>query len=299
MTVDVEDWPQSTLNYSLPIGERVVSNTRLLLELMDEAKVKATFFILGKVAERHPTLAREIAVAGHEIGTHGYSHKSIESMPVSQFKEELHRSVEILRFQTRQPVLGHRAADFSISHNSLHLFEFLANEGLTYDSSVFPLRHPRYGIPGAWRHPHLIRCASGKTLIEFPIATFKFAKMIIPGAGGGYLRLFPYWWSRKTLRALEREGFPGVCYIHPYELDVSEMKEIPYAVPTLLRWSQGLNRRSVHPKLKRLFFEERFIPMGEMSEQLRGQNLKVGLDLGCSKVAYAPELPPFFGHLEC
>src|SRR5262249_55194814 len=153
------------------IGERVVANTRALLDLMAEVGVRATFFVLGKVAEVHPALSREIAAAGHEIGTHGYSHEAVDAMPVVRFREELHRSVETLRCQTGQPVVGHRAADFSISANCLHLLEHIRAEGLTYDSSIFPIRHPRYGVPGAWRMPHYVRCASDQMLLEFPMAT--------------------------------------------------------------------------------------------------------------------------------
>jgi polysaccharide deacetylase family protein (PEP-CTERM system associated) len=215
LTVDVEDWPQSTLDHSLPIGRRVVSNTHVVLDLLAEAKVTATFFVLGKVAEAYPKLVPEIATAGHEIGTHGYSHESAEAMPVAQFKEELHRSVEILRQQIGRPVLGHRAPDFSISRRSLYLFDCLAEEGLLYDSSVYPIRHPRYGVPGAPRYPHSIRCASGKTLVEFPLATIRVAGRVLPGAGGGYLRLFPYWWTQYTLRDLEQQGSPPLRNRYP------------------------------------------------------------------------------------
>lgn len=289
LTVDVEDWPQSNLNHALPIGARVVANTHTLLELLTEAGVRATFFVLGRVSQAHPTLAQEIAAAGHEIGTHGYSHESIETMPVSRFREELHRSVEMLRQQTGQPVLGHRAADFSISPHSFHLLENLVKEGLVYDSSIFPVRHPRYGVPGAWRTPHRIQCALGQMLVEFPLATVRLARLVLPAAGGGYLRLFPYWWTRLSLRILERHGSPATCYIHPYEMDSSELDEIPYRVPTLLRWSQGANRQSVGPKLRRLLSEFRFVTMGEACKELGVEHLAIGLDLNRSPVAYSPQ----------
>ena len=147
LTVDVEDWPQSTLNHNLPISYRVVANTHALLGLLNETNMRATFFILGKVAEAHPRLAAEIAAQGHEVATHGYSHESIQTMPVANFRAELHRSVEVLRQQSGQPVLGHRAADFAISSRFLHLLELLSEEGLAYDSSIYPIRHPRYGVP--------------------------------------------------------------------------------------------------------------------------------------------------------
>jgi polysaccharide deacetylase family protein (PEP-CTERM system associated) len=289
LTIDVEDWAQSTLDHTLPIGERVVVNTHTMLNLLGEAGVRATCFILGKVAEAYPTLARQIAAAGHEIGTHGYSHEAIDRMPVARFKAELHRSVEVLRQQTGQPVLSHRAADFSISARSLHLLEHLAAAGLAYDSSLFPIRHPRYGVPGAWRHPHRIRCASGQMLVEFPMTTVRLGSMVLPAAGGGYLRLLPYWWTRLGLRTLEKERASATCYLHPYEIDTCELDHVPYHVPLLLRWSQSTNRRSVPSKLRRLLAEFHFLPMAEAGATLGAADLAVGLDLSRSPIGYEPQ----------
>lgn len=224
---------------------------------------------MGKVAEAHPNLANRIARASHEIGTHGYSHESVERMPLAKFKEDLHRSVEILRQQTGMPVLGHRAADFSISQSSLHLLECLVEEGLAYDSSIFPVRHPRYGVPGAWRYPHRILCSSGQSLVEFPVATLKMGRLVLPAAGGGYFRLFPFWLTRYTIHRLEQEGTPATCYLHPYELDPKEMQEIPYKVPPLLSLSQTINRATVKKKLRMLARIFRFITMAEAYKQWR------------------------------
>jgi polysaccharide deacetylase family protein (PEP-CTERM system associated) len=221
------------------------------------------------------------------VATHGYSHESIQKMPEAVFKAELHRSVDVLRQQSGQPVLGHRAADFAISGRFLHLLELLSDEGLAYDSSIYPIRHPRYGVPGALRYPHSIRCASGRTLIEFPLATIRLGRMTLPGAGGGYLRLFPYCWTRLTLQALAQQGFPGTCYLHPYELDTCEMHEIPYKVPTILRWSQSINRRSVRSKLRKLLTTFRFVSMGQAFEALHPEHLEIGLDLRTSPPVYA------------
>lgn len=287
-TVDVEDWPQSTLDHSLPIGDRVVANTHRVLELLDEAGTKGTFFVLGKVAEAYPRLTRTIAAAGHEIATHGYSHRAVERMPPAMFREELHRSVDLLRQQTGLPVLGHRAADFSISGRSLHLLESLAEEGLIYDSSIFPVWTPRYGIPGAWRHPHRVRCASGRMLVEFPLATIPLSRTTLPAAGGGYLRLFPYCWTLLAFRVLEREGSLATCFVHPYEIDTAEMNEIPYRVPPLLRWSQEANRRSVRAKIRRLLSVFRFGTMAEACRQLLPERLDIALDLGTFPVEYQP-----------
>jgi polysaccharide deacetylase family protein (PEP-CTERM system associated) len=286
LTVDVEDWPQSTLDHSLPIGDRVVANTHALLELFEEGGARATFFVLGMVAENHPKLAAEIAAAGHEVATHGYSHDSLDSMTGTRFKQELHRAVEVLQNQTGQPVHGHRAADFSISARRLYFLEFLLQEGLSYDSSIFPIRHPRYGIQEAYRHPHLVRSASRRLLVEFPPATVKVGRMTLPGAGGGYFRLFPYWWTHLTLWNIERSRYPATCYFHPYEIDDAEIREIPYAVPLVLRLSQFMNRGTVKEKLRRLLKNFRFTTMVEAYMSLDREKLPVALDLARLPIQY-------------
>jgi hypothetical protein len=139
--------------------------------------------------------------------------------------------------------------------------------------------------------PHGIRCASGRILVEFPLSTICLAHLVLPSAGGGYLRLFPYWWTRLALRTSQREGVPAICYLHPYEVDTAEMAEIPYRVPILLRWSQGANRRSVRSKLRRLLAEFRFQPIAEAFQELTAEHLEVGLDLGKPPVAYGPRPP--------
>jgi polysaccharide deacetylase family protein (PEP-CTERM system associated) len=285
LSVDVEDWPQSTLNHSLPISERVVANTHALLELLNAANVHATFFVLGKVAETHPNLSREIASEGHEVGTHGYSHESIEAIPRRRFREELHRSVDLLRQQTGRPVIGHRAADFSISRTSLDLLDSLLDEGLVYDSSIFPICHPRYGVPKAPREPHFVRGVSGSMLIEFPPATLKFRRLKLPAAGGGYIRWFPYWLTRFALKRIEREGSLATCYMHPYEIDFAEAKHIVSPIPFKLRWTQFANRRSVRGKLTRMLKEFRFMTM-EQACRILAPKLRVALDLQIQPIAY-------------
>jgi polysaccharide deacetylase family protein (PEP-CTERM system associated) len=221
------------------------------------------------------------------VATHGYSHEAAEKMPLSRFKEELHRSVDLLRQQTGRPVIGHRAADFSISKSSLHLLECLVDEGLTYDSSIFPIRHPRYGVPEAWRSPHYVRCASGQLLIEFPLPTIRVAGFAFPSAGGGYFRLFPFWWTRLALQALEREGAPAACYFHPYETDRAELAEINYRIPIFLRLSQSMNRKSVIRKLRKLLSTFRFVSMSAACDSLEAQ-LNVGINLAKSPLCYEP-----------
>jgi polysaccharide deacetylase family protein (PEP-CTERM system associated) len=207
-------------------------------------------------------------------------------MSGERFKEELHRSVELLLDQTGAPVYGHRAADFSISKDRLHYLEFLLEEGLSYDSSIFPVRHPRYGIKGASRHPHLIRTTSRQLLVEFPPATVKLGRVILPGAGGGYFRLFPYWWTQFTLLNNERSHYPATCYFHPYEIDEEEIRNIPYEIPLMLRLSQFANRGTVKRKLQRLLKNFHFTTMIEVYRGLDLKGLPVTLDLTVSPISY-------------
>jgi polysaccharide deacetylase family protein (PEP-CTERM system associated) len=149
LTIDVEDWPQSTLDFSLPITERAARNTRLLLDILRQHDVRATFFVLGLFAERLPDVVAEIAADGHEIGSHGYSHKPVFGIGPAAFADELSRSVALLEEISGQRVVGYRAPDFSITNESLWALDIIADQGLCYDSSIFPYRNSRYGISGA------------------------------------------------------------------------------------------------------------------------------------------------------
>jgi polysaccharide deacetylase family protein (PEP-CTERM system associated) len=254
LTVDVEDWPQSTLDHDLPIRERAVRNTHRLLELFGESNSHGTFFILGRLAERFPSLVREIAAAGHEIGSHGYSHKAVFRIGPVAFEEELVRSVRFLEDLTGQPVYGYRAPDFSITKDSLWALDILASHGLEYDSSIFPVQMRRYGIGTCVRQIHAL--SSG--LIEAPLSCVEWAGRRWPVAGGGYLRLYPYAVTRRAIRRLESEGMPAVVYLHPYEVDATEIRELGTRVPAATRITQGLNRRYVAGRVRRMLRDFRF-----------------------------------------
>jgi polysaccharide deacetylase family protein (PEP-CTERM system associated) len=222
MTIDVEDWHQlafrKLLGYSIPPSRRVVVYTDLILELLAEQGVRATFFVLGTVAEVFPELVRRISEAGHEVATHGLSHRRINSMEPKVFEAELHRSIQVLEDASQQRVWGHRAAEFSVDGSSLWMFESLVAAGLRYDSSIFPIRHPRYGMPDAVRQPHLIHTPAG-TLVEFPLATLRQMGQNLPIAGGGYLRVLPLGFIQRGIQSLNRQGQVAVVYVHPYEFD--------------------------------------------------------------------------------
>jgi polysaccharide deacetylase family protein (PEP-CTERM system associated) len=230
MTVDVEEHFQvsgfSRVVDSLKwesLDSRVEPNTARLLQLFDEAGIEATFFVLGWVAERRGGLVREIASRGHEIACHGYSHKLIYQQDRTEFRSELDRSKKLLEDAAGMPVRGYRAASFSITRRSLWALDELVDAGFAYDSSIFPVVHDRYGIPGAPRSIHRIRTPTGNTILEVPPSTLSLAGLHAPIAGGGYLRMYPRVLTRWALQWLNRvERLPAVVYVHPWEVDVDQ-----------------------------------------------------------------------------
>jgi len=262
LTVDVEDWPQSSLDYGLPITERAVHNTRRLLEILRQYNVKGTFFVLGRMAERFPEVVAEIAAEGHEIGSHGYSHKPVFSIGPAAFADELDRSVRLLEGISGQQVRGFRAPNFSITAESLWALDIIADYGLCYDSSIFPVRTSRYGIGDAPQHAHCL----DNGLLELPLTTLSWGGRRWPVAGGGYLRLLPYAVTRWAIRRIAAEGRPTVVYLHPYEIDAQELDEIEWEVSARTRLTQGLNRRFVAGRLGRLFTDFKFGPVSEVLE---------------------------------
>jgi polysaccharide deacetylase family protein (PEP-CTERM system associated) len=228
MSVDVEDWfhPEAVRGF-VPAGgsglePRAAAVVDRLLRLLDAAGVHATFFVLGAVAERDPTLVPRIAGAGHEIASHGYGHRMITDQTRAEFADDLRRSLRLLRAQSGQPVVGYRAPSFSIVAGTRWALDVLLEEGVEYDSSIFPVHHDRYGIPGAPRRPHVAHRAGERVLWELPPATLRVLGRTLPAAGGGYLRLLPYAWSAWALRRLDAEGLPGVVYTHPWEYDTQQ-----------------------------------------------------------------------------
>lgn len=227
LTIDVEDYYQvsafeSVVRYDdWPRFEsRVERNTYRILDLLDKHQTKATFFVLGWVAERQPVLVRAIQERGHEVASHGYSHRRIYTQTAVQFREETKRSKSILEDAIGQPVIGYRAASYSITSKSLWALDILMEEGFRYDSSIFPVRHDLYGIPGHKRFPHIVNDHGPGGMAEFPLSTIRVAGFNIPVAGGGYLRLFPYALTHWAIRRLnEKENQPAVVYLHPWEID--------------------------------------------------------------------------------
>jgi polysaccharide deacetylase family protein (PEP-CTERM system associated) len=275
LTIDVEDWHQlahqKLLGRSVVASPRVVANTQLILDILAEHGARATFFVLGMVAEQFPNLVRRIKDEGHEVATHGFGHRLTSQMGPEAFGIDLRHSIRILEEIIQEPIWGHRAAEFSLRSSSLWALEMMAAEGLRYDSSIFPIWHPRYGIPDAPRHPYLIDTPAGP-LAEFPLATLRFLGQNLPTAGGGYLRVFPLTFIRWGIESLNQQGYPAIMYLHPYELD-EEWLDLPISTYAVHKWlglrMRALKRnwqrgRPVRDKLKALLRAYSFAPLCEV-----------------------------------
>lgn len=229
MSVDVEDYFQveafaSVVNRSTwgDYSSRVERNTERILDLFDERGVKATFFILGWVAERFPRLVRRIIERGHEAACHSYWHRLVYKLSPAEFQQDTVRAKNAIEQAAGSAVYGYRAPSFSITPRSTWALEILAECGFLYDSSVFPIRRALYGFPGAPRGPFRVETKAGG-IVEFPMATFRWKSgPNLPVAGGGYLRTLPFWYTKAGVRSAWQEGLPVVCYIHPWELDPAQ-----------------------------------------------------------------------------
>jgi polysaccharide deacetylase family protein (PEP-CTERM system associated) len=275
LTIDVEDYYQvSAFESVVPLADweryesRVEKNTHRILDLLDAHTTTATFFVLGWVAERHPGLIRTLVARGHEVASHGYAHRRVYTQTPAQFRTETRRSKCLLEDTLGHPIRGYRAASYSITMHSLWALEVLREEGFVYDSSIFPIRHDLYGIPSHPRFCHMIPGQSDAPLVEFPLSTLRLGGTNFPIAGGGYLRLFPYAYTRWGLRYLNRrEGQPAVVYLHPWELD-PEQPRLPAG--TLSRFRHYTNLHRMEERFVRLLQDFSF---GTMSEVLQARGL--------------------------
>jgi polysaccharide deacetylase family protein (PEP-CTERM system associated) len=200
---------------------RVEDNTRKLVELLAQHDTKATFFVLGWVAERYPDLVKMLAGQGHEIASHGYGHELITGQTPGMFRDDVRRAKGILEDICGKQVYGYRAPSFSITKDTKWAIPVLTEEGYLYDSSIFPVLHDRYGMPDATPTIHLLHSEAG-CIWEVPPSTANILGARLPVAGGGYFRLFPYPMLRPLLKRIEKAGCPLVMYLHPWELDPNQ-----------------------------------------------------------------------------
>lgn len=263
ISVDVEDWLQSTIDAKLPLTDRFPRSTRAVLEAFARHGVRGTFFVLGLAAEKAPELVREIQAAGHEIQSHGYGHELLYGLTRAQLHEDLERSKKLLEDMTGQEIFGYRAPAFTITLANLWALDVLVDCGYRYDSSVFPVQTSRYGIDGAPWYPHRLRTPGGREILELPVATYRLGRRRLPVGGGGYFRLFPYAVIRRGVRQNNEAGHPVTIYMHPYEYDPVEFRELGYPVPWRQRLHQGLGRRRFPRKIDRMLAE---FPFGTMRD---------------------------------
>lgn len=289
LSIDVEDYfqvsafegcspPEHWDRFPLRVGE----NTSRILDMLDALGIKATFFVLGWVAERKPELVKEIGRRGHEVASHGYGHRRVSTQSRQEFRTDIRRSKTILENLTGGPVHGYRAPSYSISRDVLWAFDELLDAGYRYDSSVFPVRHDLYGIPDWPSHP--FRVVKGKggwepatvalggkdgttgpesSILEMPITTLTLGGRNIPIAGGGYFRFFPYAFTRWGLRRINRlETRPFIFYLHPWELDPEQPRMT--GAPLKSRFRHYLNLNRTEERFRRLLGEFRFSPVMDL-----------------------------------
>jgi polysaccharide deacetylase family protein (PEP-CTERM system associated) len=274
LTVDVECWFHAyNLKEKIPPSvwhlqeTRIVANMERILNLFGSHDTKATFFVLGWVADRFPEVVRMIDAAGHEIGTHGYYHNLITEMTPASFEEDLAKSLEAISRLSTRPIRGHRASNFTIVPNTYWALEILARHGLEYDSSIFPIKRDRYGIPDyPNRLPHTLHLQSGATLKEFPMSTLGVGSKFLPMSGGGYLRLFPHMVTESFIEACNRKGHPAMVYFHPWELDEDQRR---VSVGLVKSFQHYVNIHSLEWKLNRLLQKFSFSSIGENAETRR------------------------------
>lgn len=272
LTFDIEDWHQLVewkLNGTLPTcSPNVLAQTYDILEILAARSVRATFFILGLVAEAYPALVRDIAAAGHEVGSHGWSHELIYRQQRSVFAEETRRSKAVLEDVLGKPIQGYRAAEFSITEQSWWALDVLAETGFTYDSSIFPIQGRRYGIPGTPLGPHTVRTAAGD-LVEVPLTAIEKGSRRWPVGGGGYFRILPYAVTRSAIEGVNAAGRAAIVYFHPYEF--SRTLLVP-RLASAMRYITGaryvvfhnMNRRRNRTRFLRMLTDFRFLPIADL-----------------------------------
>ena len=263
LTVDVEDYFQVSAFQDIVksadwggMEQRVERNTDIILTLLAECQIKATFFIVGWIAERFPQLVKKIHYQGHDIGCHSYWHRKVYDLSPEEFATDTRKVKDILEDIIGEQVCGYRAPSYSITKNSLWALDILKDLGFLYDSSIFPIYHDTYGIPDAPRYAY----HHSNGLLEYPISTSLIMGRKIPVSGGGYFRLFPYWFTRYALRSInQREGQPFLFYLHPWELDPEQPRFQQANILSKFRHYNQLGR--TRDRFKQLLADFSFIPL--------------------------------------
>ncbi len=249
LRIRMEDWDEQEL--------RVVKNTRKILEILKKHDTRATFFVLGWIAERVSDLVHEIEQQGHEIATHGYSHTVLTEMSPGSFESDLEKALDVTGRCVSGPVLGYRAPSFTITKDTLWALDILAKHGIKYDSSIFPLGfHPDYGIPDAQLSIH-----RRGDLVEVPMSCAEVMGRRIPCGGGGYFRVFPYMVTKFLMRLCNRQGRPVIFYLHPWEMDPGQPR---VKMPRSKAFRHYSNLGKTENRLNTLLKDFTFVPIKEL-----------------------------------
>jgi polysaccharide deacetylase family protein (PEP-CTERM system associated) len=275
LTVDVEDYFHAEALAGAASREewdslesRVERNTRRVLEVLDRHRVRATFFILGWVAYRYAGLVREIQTAGHELGCHSYWHRLVYRLTPQEFREDTLQAKKVIEDAAGEAVVGYRAPTFSVVRRSFWALDILAELGFQYDSSIFPVRHDRYGVPDYSRFPCRHQSQNGQSLTELPLSTFSLMGTNFPFGGGGYLRILPLRYTHFGFRRVNREWMPVVVYFHPWELD-PEQPRLDLGARSRFRHYTNLDK--MESRLDELLRTYAFAPLGKLPEHARGK----------------------------
>jgi polysaccharide deacetylase family protein (PEP-CTERM system associated) len=287
-TVDVEDYYQvSAFKRHVSRDQwdqyesRIEANTRRMLSLLSRHGVKGTFFVLGWVGSRYPQLVREIHQAGHEIASHGYWHRLIYNQTPKEFRADIRLSRKVLEDIIGVQVYIYRAPSFSVTERSRWALEILVEEGFSVDSSVFPIYHDRYGIPGEKPFLHQIATPVG-SLWEFPPSVVRFAGQNLPVCGGGYFRLFPLFWTIRCLKIIGHStGQPFIFYVHPWEIDPDQPRIFKNA-SLKSQFRHYINLNKTEQKLDKLLSKFRF---GTVSEVVGNYTTQQGLSDAIPRMA--------------
>jgi polysaccharide deacetylase family protein (PEP-CTERM system associated) len=270
-TVDVEDYFQvNNLSRVVPRSQwnnhqsRVEANSDKVLALLARAKVKATFFVLGWIAQRFPKIVKDIQAAGHEVASHGFSHKRICEQAPDEFRHDLRQSKKLLEAITGAPVKGYRAPTYSITRQTEWALDILIEEGFAYDSSIFPFRYQKSGLAKEKRYPHQVKRGKG-SIWEFPISGLNLFGGNVPFSGGGYFRLCPYHLLLKGIKGINKRGQPAMVYVHPWEFDPGQPR---FKLPALAAFRHYYNLAGTEAKLERLFSEVEF---GTIADHLKAE----------------------------
>jgi polysaccharide deacetylase family protein (PEP-CTERM system associated) len=285
LSIDWEDFGQLFGKYrhkviSEPVNGAIERQTDVILDLLDETGNKATFFILGMLARHRPQLVKKIASRGHEVGVHGQNHESMYSLSRASARKDLECAYKTITDIVGAKVYGYRAPFFSINKTNLYMLEILADMGFTYDSSIFPMKLPRYGIDDFNEEAALYKLANGKEIVELPLTVSTWLGRKWPVSGGGYIRLMPEFLVNRVFDGLHKKNMDGMLYIHPYEIDpepidvsANYIKGTHFSKLNVraqnLRWN--IFRGSVYFKIKRLLARFKFTTCLERATYVKGK----------------------------